>query len=167
MRALFAAAAVILSVTAVHAQEVKPAAVVPQDSTERAIPPAMPSSTLIEQLRAVGELKDAKPLEAPAPRIDATDARPAGAKPGEAKPVETKPVDVTSTDAKPVDVKPVEAATPAEIKPAETKAVAAKAVESRPAQAGEAKPAKKRVVRKRETDEQKARRIAAKYGISW
>jgi hypothetical protein len=157
MRALFAAAAVILSVTAVHAQDMKPAAIAPQDSTERAIPPAMPSSTLIEQLKAVGELKDGKPLEAAAPKIDATDAKPVDVKPAEAQPAM----------AKPVEAKPVEAAKPAETKPAETKAAAAKAVESRPAQAAEAKPAKKRVVRKRETDEQKARRIAAKYGISW
>ena len=49
----------------------------------------------------------------------------------------------------------------------EVKAVEKKATESKPVQASEAKPANKRVVRKRETDEQKARRIAAKYGISW
>ena len=30
-----------------------------------------------------------------------------------------------------------------------------------------AKPAKKRHVKRRETDEEKARRIAAKYGVSW
>jgi hypothetical protein len=30
-----------------------------------------------------------------------------------------------------------------------------------------AKPAKKRQARRRETDEEKARRIAAKYGVSW
>jgi hypothetical protein len=29
------------------------------------------------------------------------------------------------------------------------------------------RPAKKRAVRRRETDEEKARRIAAKYGVSW
>jgi hypothetical protein len=29
------------------------------------------------------------------------------------------------------------------------------------------RPAKKRQARRRETDEQKARRIAAKYGVSW
>jgi hypothetical protein len=29
------------------------------------------------------------------------------------------------------------------------------------------KPAKKRQARRRETDEEKARRIAAKYGVSW
>jgi hypothetical protein len=36
-------------------------------------------------------------------------------------------------------------------------------VQAQPAQ----KPAKKRVVRKRESDEQKARRIAARFGIYW
>jgi hypothetical protein len=30
-----------------------------------------------------------------------------------------------------------------------------------------AKPAKKRHAKRRETDEEKARRIAAKYGVSW
>ncbi len=30
-----------------------------------------------------------------------------------------------------------------------------------------AKPAKKRQAKRRETDEEKARRIAAKYGVSW
>jgi hypothetical protein len=30
-----------------------------------------------------------------------------------------------------------------------------------------AKPTKKRQARRRETDEEKARRIAAKYGVSW
>jgi hypothetical protein len=29
------------------------------------------------------------------------------------------------------------------------------------------KPAKKRQAKRRETDEEKARRIAAKYGVSW
>jgi len=36
-----------------------------------------------------------------------------------------------------------------------------------PPAAQPAKPAKKRVARRHETDEQKARRIAAKYGVSW
>jgi hypothetical protein len=33
--------------------------------------------------------------------------------------------------------------------------------------AAPSKPAKKRQARRRETDEEKARRIAAKYGVSW
>ncbi len=73
MRALLATAAVILSVTAAQAQEMKPAASVAQETTERALPPAAaptPSSTIVEKLRAAGELKDPQTLEAPAPKID-------------------------------------------------------------------------------------------------
>ena len=143
MRALLVAAAVILSVTAARAE----------GPTQRAIPPAAvtPSATIVEQLRAAGELKDPKVLEAPAAKVDAVESRPV-----EAKPAETQPV-----VAKPADVKPVEA------KPAEPKAVEAKPAESKPVQAADAKPAKPRVVRKRESDEHKARRIAAKYGVYW
>jgi hypothetical protein len=160
MRILLAAAAVALSVSAVHAQ----------DATDRALPAAMPSATLIEQLKAAGELKDPKALEAPAPKIGSIESK------AEATPTEAKPAE------QPVVAKPAEAATPA---PAPTAAApaaapaapaasaAAKPAEAKPAEAKqaqaatEAKPAKKRVVRKRETDEQKARRIAAKYGVSW
>lgn len=148
MRTLLVAAAVILSVTAAQAQQMvpaKPAADVAQTSTDRAVPPVA-SRTIIEQLKAAGELKDTKTLEAPAPKLDSVDAKPAEAKPAEA---------------------PVAAAAPVEAKPVETKAVETKPVEAKPVQAvTEAKPVKKRVV-KRETDEQKARRIAAKYGVSW
>jgi hypothetical protein len=160
MRILLAAAAVALSVSAVHAQ----------DATDRALPAAMPSATLIEQLKAAGELKDPKALEAPAPKIGSIESK------AEATPTEAKPAE------QPVVAKPAETATPA---PAPTAAApaaapaapaasaAAKPAEAKPAEAKqaqaatEAKPAKKRVVRKRETDEQKARRIAAKYGVSW
>jgi hypothetical protein len=153
MRALLVTAAVILSVTAAQAQEMKPATPAAQETTDRALPPAAvtPSSTIVEQLKAVGELKDPKTLEAPAPKIDAVEAKPAEAQPVIAAPVE-----------KPVEAKPVEAA-----KPVETKAVETRPAATKPAQAAtEAGPVKKRVV-KRETDEQKARRIAAKYGVSW
>jgi hypothetical protein len=160
MRILLAAAAVALSVSAVQAQ----------DATDRALPAATPSATLIEQLKAAGELKDPKALEAPAPKIGSIESK------AEATPTEAKPAE------QPVVAKPAEAATPA---PAPTAAApaaapaapaasaAAKPAEAKPAEAKqaqaatEAKPAKKRVVRKRETDEQKARRIAAKYGVSW
>jgi hypothetical protein len=153
MRALLAAAVVALSVTAAHAQEVKPVAPAAKDSVARALPPAAmtPTSTLIEQLKSVGELKEPKGVEAPAPKVETSDAKPAEAK---------------SIEAKPVEAKPVEAAKPAETKPAESKAVEKKA-ESKPVETSQARPVKKQIVRKRETDEQKARRIAAKYGISW
>jgi ribonuclease E len=155
MRALLVTAAVILSVTAARAQEMKPAAPAAQETTDRALPP-VPSSTIVEQLKAAGELKDPKTLEAPAPKINAIEAKPVEANPVEAKPAEAQPV-IAKPVEKPVEAKPVEAA-----KPVETKAV-----ETKPAQAAtEAKPVKKRVV-KRETDEQKARRIAAKYGVTW
>jgi hypothetical protein len=36
-----------------------------------------------------------------------------------------------------------------------------------PAAAQPSRPAKKRQAKRRETDEEKARRIAAKYGVSW
>jgi hypothetical protein len=155
MRALLVTAAVILSVTAAQAQEMKPAA---PETTDRALPPAAvtPSSTIVEQLKAVGELKDPKTLEAPAPKIDAVEAKPIEAKPAEAQPVIAAPVE------KPVEAKPIEAAKPVETKAVETRPAATKPVQA----ATEAKPVKKRVV-KRETDEQKARRIAAKYGVSW
>ena len=167
MRALLVTAAVILSVTSAHAQEVKSVTPAAQETTERALPPAasapVPSSTIVEQLKAAGELKDPKTLEAPAPKIDAVEARPIEAKPAEAP----RPVIATPVEAKPVEAKPVEAAKPVETKAVETKAVETKPTQTKPPQAAtEAKPVKKRVV-KRETDEQKARRIAAKYGVTW
>lgn len=133
MRILLVAAAVALSVTAAQAQEM-----VGDKPADRAAPPAAaaPSTALVEQLKAAGEIKDPTTPEAPAPKIDAADAKPA----------ETKPV---------------------EAKPAEAPAVAAKPAETKPAQAAETKPVKKRVIKRRETDEQKARRIAAKFGVYW
>lgn len=155
MRTLLVAAAVALSVSAAQAQ----------DTTDRALP-ATPSATLVEQLKAAGELKDPKALEAPAPKIGSIETK-ADAKPAE-QPVVAKPAEATTpaapapTAAAPVTAPAASAATAA-AKPAETKPA-----EARPVQAAtETKPAKKRVVRKRETDEQKARRIAAKYGVSW
>ena len=122
MRALFAVAVVALSVTTAHAQEMKPAAPAAQDSAERALPPAAmtPTSTLIEQLKAAGELKEPKAIEAPAPKVATSDAKPT-----EAKPVERKPVEATApAAAKPVEAKPAEAAKPTEAaKPAEAKPV--------------------------------------------
>jgi hypothetical protein len=164
MRILLAAAVLALSVSAAQAQ----------DTTNRALPAATPSTTLIEQLKAAGELKEPKALEAPAPKIDSietkAEATPAEAKPAE-QPVAAKPAEAT-TPATPAPTVAAPAAAPAApaasaattaAKPAE-----AKPAEAKPAQAAtETKPAKKRVVRKRETDEQKARRIAAKYGVSW
>jgi hypothetical protein len=43
----------------------------------------------------------------------------------------------------------------------------AAAPDATPAPAAKPKPAKKQQVRRRESDEEKARRIAAKYGVSW
>jgi hypothetical protein len=155
MRTLLVAAAVVLCVSTAQAQ----------DAADRALP-ATPSATLVEQLKAAGELKDPKALEAPAPKIDSIETR-AEAKPAE-QPVVAKPAEATTpaapapTAAAPAAAPAVPAATAA-AKPAEAKAAEAKPVQA----ATEAKPAKKRVVRKRETDEQKARRIAAKYGVSW
>ena len=150
MRTLLVAAAVVLSMTAVRAQEMvgdKPAATAVQAPSDRAVPPAMPTSAIIEQLKASGELKDPKTLEAPATRIGAPNAKPVEARPAEAAPAVARPVEAA--------------------RPAETKTVETKAVENRPVLTTEAEPVKKRVVRKRETNEQKARRIAAKYGIHW
>jgi hypothetical protein len=183
MRTLFVAAAAILLSTAVQAQEMVPAksdtppAV--QESNDRAIPVATP--TLIDQLKAAGELKDnkdPKALEAPAPRLDPVqaEAKPAGTKPSDDKKIEVVPAQVkpaeTPVVAKPAETKPVVtppvAAAPAATPPATSTTTVAKPAETKPVQAAaEPRPAKKKVVRKRETDEQKARRIAAKYGISW
>ena len=153
MRILLVAAAVVLSVSAAQAQA----------TGDRALPAATPSSTLIEQLKAAGELKDPKALEAPAPKLESLPAE---------QPVAAKPAETTAPAAAPAATAAAPAATPAAApapatttaaKPAETKAA-----ETKPADAvTTAKPAKKRVARKRETNEQKARRIAAKYGISW
>lgn len=175
MRTLLVAAAVILSAFAASAQEMVPAnsaGPVAQNSNDRALP-AQPSPGIIEQLKAAGELKDdPKRLEAPAPKL-ADDAKPADTTPAQAAaPVQPKPAEAPPVVAKPAEVKPAET-TPAapkvvDTKSTEPKAVETKPVETKPAQAAATtKPAKKKVVRKRETDEQKARRIAAKYGISW
>ena len=135
MRILLVAAVVALSVSASQAQDA-----------------ATPSATLVEQLKAAGELKDSKALEAPAPKIDSIETK-ADAKPAE-QPVVAKPA-VTPTPA-------------AQTAAAPAAAPAAKSAEAKPVQvATGTKPTKKRVVRKRETDERKARRIAAKYGVYW
>ena len=136
----------------------KPVTPAASERTVRAIPPAAatPTSTLIEQLKAVGELKEPKAVEAPAQKAEASDSKPVETKAVETKPAVAKPVEATSVTPAPTAAKPVE-----------TKPVEKKATESKPVQASEAKQANKRIVRKRETDEQKARRIAAKYGISW
>jgi len=62
-----------------------------------------------------------------------------------------------------------EAAAPAQAAPAQAavapQAAAPEAATAPPAQPS--RPAKKRQARRRQTDEAKARRIAAKYGVSW
>lgn len=154
MRTLLVAAIVALSVSAAHAQA--PA----QDRTLS----TAPSATLIDQLKAAGELKDPKALEAPAPRLESVD-RAADTQPAVAQPPETPasapaavvsipaPAASAAVPATPAAVATTTAATPAEAKPVQA--------------ATEAKPAKKRVARKPETAERKARRIAAKYGVYW
>jgi hypothetical protein len=67
---------------------------------------------------------------------------------------------------------PAPAAEPAQAAPQAAPAVApapqAAAPDAAPAPTAKpSKPAKKQQVRRRETDEEKARRIAAKYGVSW
>jgi hypothetical protein len=57
-----------------------------------------------------------------------------------------------------------EAAAPAQAAPAPQAAAPEAAA---PPAAQPSKPAKKRQAKRRETDEEKARRIAAKYGVSW
>lgn len=59
-----------------------------------------------------------------------------------------------------------EAAAPAQAAPAPAPQAAAPEAATPPA-AQPSRPAKKRQARRRETDEAKARRIAAKYGVSW
>jgi hypothetical protein len=178
MRTLLVATTAFLVCTAVQAQEMvpaKPATPAVQQTNDRALPAATPSSALIDQLKAAGELKDykdPKSLEAPAPKLDPVqEAKPAQAAPDQAKQIEVVPAQAkpaeTPVVANPVVTPPV-AAAPAATPPAPPTATVAKPAEAKPVQAAtEAKPAKKKVARKRETDEQKARRIAAKYGISW
>ena len=166
MRILLVAAAAFLVCTAVQAQEMVPAKPAAQETNDRAIPAATPSAVLIDQLKAAGELKDSKDpkaLEAPVPKLDPVqEARPAQTVPDQAKQIEVVPA-----QAKPAVTPPV-AAAPVATPPAAPTTTAAKPAETKPVQAAtETRPAKKKVVRKRETDEQKARRIAAKYGISW
>ena len=69
-----------------------------------------------------------------------------------------KPVEATA-----VQAKPVEAQAPVQVQPAAAPVEAKAAAQALP----EPKPAKTHVAKKRESDEQKARRIAARYGISW
>jgi hypothetical protein len=62
-----------------------------------------------------------------------------------------------------------EAAAPAQATPAQAAPApqAAAPEAATPPAAQPSRPAKKRQARRRETDEAKARRIAAKYGVSW
>ena len=168
MRTLLATAAVILSITAAQAQEPATRSVPPQSAIDQA------TQDIVNKLKASGELKrDVKPVEAKQVEAAPTEAKPLEAKPIEAKPVEAaKPVETQPVETKAVETKAVETkavvAKPVEAKATETKPVEAKAVETKPAQVvTEAKPETKRVVRKRETSEQTARRLAAKYGVSW
>ena len=168
MRTLLATAAVILSITAAQAQEPATRSVPPQSAIDQA------TQDIVNKLKASGELKrDVKPVEAKQVEAARTEAKPIEAKPIEAKPVEaakpveTQPVETKAVETKAVVAKSVEAKA-TEAKTTETKPVEAKAVETKPAQVvTEAKPETKRVVRKRETSEQTARRLAAKYGVSW
>jgi hypothetical protein len=59
------------------------------------------------------------------------------------------------------------AAAPAQAAPAAAPAPQATAPEATQPTAQPSKPAKKKQAKRRETDEEKARRIAAKYGVSW
>jgi hypothetical protein len=150
MRTLIVAALVALSVSAAQAQA--PA----QDTNDRALP--APSARLIDQLKAAGELKDQKQLEAPAPKLDSIDTRPADPQPGVAKPAEIPAAASAPAASAAAPVAPAASTTTTAAKPAETK----------PAEvATGVKPVKTRVARKRETNEHKARRIAAKYGVHW
>src|SRR6187399_1046386 len=93
---LVAAAAVALSVSAAQAQ----------DRGDRALPAATPSSSLIEQLKAAGELKDPKVLEAPAPRLESLEPKPAE------QPVAATPADTAAPAAVPASTAIAPAATP-------------------------------------------------------
>jgi hypothetical protein len=62
---------------------------------------------------------------------------------------------------------PAQAAPAPQAAPATAPAPQATAPDATPAPAAKPKPAKKQQVRRRESDEEKARRIAAKYGVSW
>ncbi len=73
----------------------------------------------------------------------------------------------TLTQAPPA-AEPAQAAPAPQAAPAAAPAPQAAAPDAAPAPAAKpSKPAKKQQVRRRETDEEKARRIAAKYGVSW
>jgi hypothetical protein len=100
-----------------------------------------PKLSVADQLKAIGETPkpaaEAAPIAAPAPQVTAAPA-----------PVPTAPV-ASTTSAAPVQ--------PAVSQPVEARAEAAPAK----------KPVKTAKAHRRETDEQKARRIAGRYGISW
>lgn len=70
---------------------------------------------------------------------------------------------VQPVDAKPVEAKPVEAQAPVQAQPVVKPVEAQAPVQAQPEQ----KPVKKTVAKRRESDEHKARRIAARFGISW
>src|SRR5262249_26326788 len=132
MRTLLIIAAAIMSVSAAQAQEMLPAksATPPavQESNDRAMPVATPTSALIDQLKAAGELKDPKDtkdpktaLEAPVPRLEPVQ---------EAKPAQTGPDQVKQIEVVPAPAKAAE--TPAVAKPAETKPVVTPPVAAAP-----------------------------------
>jgi outer membrane biosynthesis protein TonB len=74
----------------------------------------------------------------------------------------------TLTQAAPPAAEPAQAAPAPQAAPAAVPAPQAAAPETAPAPAAKpSKPARKQQVRRRESDEAKARRIAAKYGVSW
>jgi hypothetical protein len=94
------------------------------------------------------------------------------------KPAEQRSLNLEPADPMKLKMDPVEPPKSAETKPAETKAVEREPVETRPVEtkpvenkSADSKPAdttkKKPVAKRRETDEEKARRIAKRYGVTW
>jgi hypothetical protein len=73
-----------------------------------------------------------------------------------------------SAETKPAETKAAEPAksaerAPVETKPAETKPAESKSADSKPSDTAKKKP----VAKRQETDEEKARRIAKRYGVTW
>jgi hypothetical protein len=141
MRKLFLITSVLIAATSAHATQTR-GLLTPSSGTQTAqlqVEDQKPS--VVDQLKAIGEV--------PKPAVSEQVVAPVPA------PV---PAPVAQTQA---------AAAPVATTPASAAAVAPASADARAQAEPAKKPAKKSKVQRRETDEQKARRIAARYGVSW
>lgn len=139
MRKLLLITSVLIAATSAHAAQTR-GLLTPSSGTQTAQLQVEDQKPSVDQLKAIGEVPKPAVSEVVAP-VPAPVPAPVAQTQAAAAPVATTPAPAAA-------VAPASADARAQAEPAK-------------------KPAKKSKVQRRETDEQKARRIAARYGVSW